>query len=167
MRGAARSSTILYGPPIDRDRIRGDVPPDRPGEEASVDIRTNPMLKRFMEVGEAQVSRITNQLLANEKFLQAVQNIVSKTLSARGTLDKSLRSALATMNLPSTGDVEGLKSRLDDLDRTLTDLDARLERLEKKLTGGVEAGPAASKTRAGPRTRKAPSSKKAGESGDR
>lgn len=131
-----------------------------------MDIRTNPMLKRFVEVGEAQLGRITNQLLANEKFLQAVQNIVSRTLAARGTLDKSLRTALATMNLPSTGDVEGLASRLDDLDRTLTELDARLERLEHRLTGGGEPGAGSPKKSTGPRTKKAPSSKKVG-SGDR
>lgn len=131
-----------------------------------MDIRTNPMVKRFMEAGEAQVSRVANQLLANEKFLQAVQNIVAKTLSARGSLDKSLRSALATMNLPSTADVEGIKARLDDLDRTMTELAARMSRLEERLSPG-EGAPAgqasAPKKKAAPKAKKSPAGKKAGE----
>lgn len=134
-----------------------------------MDILTNPMVKRFMEAGEAQVNRLTNQLLANEKFLQAIQNVVSKTLSARGSLDKSLKSALATMNLPSTADVETIASRLDDLDRTLTELSARLARLEDRLPEGNGAqGSAPKKKATSPRTtKKAPAAKKAGEKAGR
>lgn len=112
-------------------------------------IRTNPVVKRFVEVGEAQVSRMTNQLLANEKFLLAVQQVVSRTLSAKGNLDRSLRSALATMNLPSTADVEGLKAKLDDLDRTMTDLDAKLARLEERMVAGGGSAPAKKKASSG------------------
>lgn len=100
-------------------------------------LSSNPVVKRFMEMGEAQVGRLANQLLANERFVQAVQQMVSRTLAARGMLDKSLRSALATMNLPSTADVEELRRRLDDLDRTITELDAKMDELRERLAGGA------------------------------
>lgn len=116
-------------------------------------LRSNPVVKRFMEAGEAQVGRLAGQLLANERFVQAIQQIVAGTLAARGTLDKSLRGALATMNLPSTADVEELRRRLDDLDRTMTELDAKLDRLEARLAGA----PAAAR----PKAKRAPA-KKAG-----
>lgn len=109
-------------------------------------IRENPMVKRFVEVGEAQVSRMANQLLSNERFIQAIQQIVSGMLGARGTLDKSLRSALATMNLPSTRDFEEIRRRLDDLDRTMTELDSKLDRLETRLGGTEPAAPPKKRT---------------------
>ena len=113
----------------------------------------NPRWKQLLELGEAQISRIAGQVLANETFVQALQGAVSKTLEAKGTLDKSLRSALATMNLPSTADVEALRKRLDDLDRTLVELDEKLTRLDKKLAAPAKA-PRAAKAPAKPRKKK-------------
>lgn len=117
-------------------------------------IRSNPVVRKFVEAGEAQVGRLANQLLSNERFVQAIQQIVATTLSARGTIDKSLRSALATMNLPSTADVDELRRRLDDIDRTVTELDGKLGRLEEAL---ATRAPAAKK----PAARKAPAKKPA------
>jgi glycine cleavage system regulatory protein len=85
-------------------------------------------LKALFET--AQMNRLITQLLSNETFLATMQSLVSRTLAAKGSLDKSLRGALATMNLPSTGDVESLRKKLDDLDRTITELDAKFTRLE-------------------------------------
>ncbi len=107
-----------------------------------MDIRSNPVLKRVMEASEAQVGRLASQLVSNERFIQAIQQIVAGTLAAKGTLDKSLRGALATMNLPSTRDFEELRRRLDDLDRTMTELDAKLDRLEDRLGAAPAAAPA-------------------------
>lgn len=120
-------------------------------------IRSNPVVKRVMEAGEAQVGRLAGQLLSNERFVQAIQQMVAGTLAAKGTLDKSLRGALATMNLPSTADVDELRRRLDDLDRTMTELDVKLGRLESKL-GAPQKEPAKA-----PAKKRAPAKKKAEE----
>jgi len=122
-----------------------------------VGIRSNPVVRKVMEAGEAQVGRLASQLLSNERFVQAIQQMVAGTLAAKGSLDKSLRGALATMNLPSTADVEELRRRLDDLDRTMTELDAKLDRLEAKLGAGQ---PAPAKA---PAKKRAPARKKAEE----
>jgi polyhydroxyalkanoate synthesis regulator phasin len=137
---------------VDRGEGAGEIAADL---EGTVDIRSNPVVKRVVEAGEAQVGRLANQLLSNERFVQAIQQIVSGTLAAKGTLDKSLRGALATMNLPSTRDVEELRRRLDDLDRTMTELDAKLDRLEDRLGGEGRSAAAAApaKTPASPKKR--------------
>jgi len=122
-----------------------------------VGIRSNPVVRKVMEAGEAQVGRLASQLLSNERFVQAIQQMVAGTLAAKGSLDKSLRGALATMNLPSTADVEELRRRLDDLDRTMTELDAKLDRLEAKLGAGQSAPAKA------PAKKRAPARKKAEE----
>ncbi|HWV36964.1 MAG TPA: hypothetical protein VN033_00640 [Vulgatibacter sp.] len=109
--------------------------------------RSKALVKRVMEVGEAQIDRVVGQLLANERFVGAVQGVVAGSLAAKGSLDKSLRSALATMNLPSTADVEELGRRLDRMERVLAELDEKLSRLEApaKATKARTAKPEAPK----------------------
>ncbi len=111
-----------------------------------------------MEAGEAQVDKMVNQLLSNERFVSAIQGVVSTTLAARGSLDKSLRSALNTMNLPSTADLADLGKRLDRLDRLLSELDGKMARLEK--SAGATSAPATKKAAAGKKAT-APAVKKA------
>lgn len=97
-------------------------------------LRDNPVMKKLVETGEERVGKLAQQLLSNEKFVTAVQSIVSQALAAKGTLDKSLRSALSAMNLPSTADVEALRGKVDELERLLSSIESKLDTLasEKK-----------------------------------
>jgi polyhydroxyalkanoate synthesis regulator phasin len=54
---------------------------------------------------------------------------VTRALSAKGVLDRSLRGALSAMNLPSTADVEALKGKIEDLEQLLAQLEAKVDRL--------------------------------------
>ena len=92
-------------------------------------LKDNPVMKKLVETGEERIGKLAQQLLSNEKFVLAVQSLVSRSLSAKGALDKSLRSALAAMNLPSTADVEVLRSKVDDVERLLSSVEAKLETL--------------------------------------
>lgn len=92
-----------------------------------------PVFRKLLETGESQVARLVTQVLSSERFIAAVQEISSRTLAARGTLDRSLKAALASMKLPSTADVDELRRRLDDLDRLMTELHAKLGRIEDKV----------------------------------
>lgn len=87
-------------------------------------------MRKMVEAGEAGIGRLAGQLMGNDRFVAAVGAVVSKTLAAKGTLDKSLRAALASMNLPSSSDVEAVHRKLDELERALADLEARLSQLE-------------------------------------
>jgi polyhydroxyalkanoate synthesis regulator phasin len=88
-------------------------------------------MRKMVEAGEAGLGRLAGQLLSNEKFVGAIQAIVARALEAKGTVDKSLQAALATMNLPSRADVEAVERKLDELERLLSEVEARLAKLEE------------------------------------
>ena len=67
--------------------------------------------------------------LRDHDSVATIQALVSSTLAAKGTLDKSLRSALSAMNLPSTGDLEILREKVDELERLLASVEGKLDQL--------------------------------------
>ncbi|MFL5318493.1 MAG: hypothetical protein ACJ790_02475 [Myxococcaceae bacterium] len=95
-------------------------------------LKDNPVMKKLVETGEERVGKIAQQLLSNEKFVAAIQTLVSRSLAAKGTLDKSLRSALSAMNLPSTADVELLRGKVEDLERMLSSIESKVEQISSK-----------------------------------
>ena len=110
--------------------IRRGLTPPHPGHMVrGAMLKNNPVMKKLVETGEVRIGKLAQQLLSNEKFVGAVQTIVGKTLQAKGTLDKSLRGALSAMNLPSTGDVESLKAKVEELEKLLTSVEGKLDQL--------------------------------------
>lgn len=95
-------------------------------------LKENPMFKKMFELGEEQVGKLAQQLLSNEKFVNAMQTIVGNTLKAKGMMDKNVRMALSAMNLPSVADMENLKKKLDELDETIQRLEDSVEKLGDK-----------------------------------
>lgn len=97
-------------------------------------LKDNPVMKKLVETGEERIGKIAQQLLSNEKFVSMVQGIVSRSLAAKGTLDTALRTALSAMNLPSTADLELLRSKVDDLEKLLASVEGKIDTLvnEKK-----------------------------------
>ena len=92
-------------------------------------LRDNPMMKRLVETGEERIGKLAQQLLSNEKFVAAIQTLVTRSLAAKGNLDKSLRSAMAAMNLPSTSDLELLRGKVEDLERLLSSIEGKVDAL--------------------------------------
>ena len=95
-------------------------------------LKNNPVMKKLVETGEERIGKIAQQLLSNEKFVTTVQTIVSRSLAAKGTLDKSLRTALSAMNLPSSADVETLKGKVEELEKLLSSVEGKLDTLISK-----------------------------------
>lgn len=92
-------------------------------------LKNNPMVKKLVQTGEERVGKLASTLLSNENFVAALQSLVSKSLAAKGTVDKSLRSALAAMNLPSSADVESLRTKVEELDRLLSSVEKKVDAL--------------------------------------
>ena len=92
-------------------------------------LKNNPVMKKLVETGEERIGKIAQQVLSNEKFVATVQTLVSRSLAAKGTMDGALRSALSAMNLPSTADVESLRSKVDDLERLLASVESKVDTL--------------------------------------
>ncbi len=95
-------------------------------------LKNNPVMKRLVATGEERVGKLVQQLMSNEKFVVGIQKIVTSALSAKGTLDKSIRSALSAANLPSTGDLETVREKIDELEKLLTSLESKIDALAKK-----------------------------------
>lgn len=97
-------------------------------------LKDNPVMKKLVETGEERIGKIAQQLLSNEKFVSMVQGIVSRSLAAKGTLDAALRTTLSAMNLPSTADLEQLRSKVDDLEQLLASVEGKIDAMvnEKK-----------------------------------
>jgi hypothetical protein len=92
-------------------------------------LKNNPVMKKLVETGEERIGKIAQQLLSNEKFVATVQTLVSRSLAAKGTLDSALRGALSAMNLPSTADLELLRSKVDDLEKLLASVESKVDTL--------------------------------------
>lgn len=90
-------------------------------------LRDNPVMKKLVATGEERIGKVVQQLMSNEKFVTGVQKMVTSGLSAKGALDKSIRSTLSAMNLPSTGDLETLREKIDELEKLLGSLEGKLD----------------------------------------
>jgi polyhydroxyalkanoate synthesis regulator phasin len=90
-------------------------------------LKDNPMMKKLVATGEERIGKLVQQLMSNEKFVAGVQTLVSRALSAKGTMDKSIKSALSAMNLPSTGDLDTLREKIDDLEGLLAQLESKVD----------------------------------------
>jgi hypothetical protein len=95
-------------------------------------LKDNAVMKKLVATGEERVGKIAQQLLSNEKFVTTLQTVVTRSLAAKGTLDKSLRTALGAMNLPSTADLDLLKDKVDELERLLSSIESKIEALAEK-----------------------------------
>lgn len=89
-------------------------------------LKDNPVVKKIVETGEERIGKLAQQLLANEKFVAMIQKLVSSSLAAKGTIDKSIKTALAAMNVPSSSEVDELKARLSSLERAVASLKEQL-----------------------------------------
>jgi len=95
-------------------------------------LKSNPVVKRLVQTGEAQVGKIVQQVLANEKFVAGIQTVVQTTLTAKGAFDRNIRTALSAMNLPSTQDLEQLRNKVGELEVVLVKLDEKVNQLLEK-----------------------------------
>jgi hypothetical protein len=96
-------------------------------------LKNNPVMKRLVATGEERVGKLAQALLSNERFVTALQTLVQRSLTAKGMLDRSLRTALAAMNLPSSEDVESLRRKVTEVETMLGRIEAKLsERLDQR-----------------------------------
>ena len=102
-------------------------------------LRENPMLKKMIATGEEKMSKIASQLLGNERFMGALQKAVTAGMEARGTLERAAQTALSAMNIPTSGDVKKLESKIEELEKVFEGLTSKIAELQKK-----EAAPPAS-----------------------
>jgi type I restriction-modification system DNA methylase subunit len=99
-------------------------------------LKSDVIMKRIMDKSEELIGRITNQVLANEKFLAALQQMISKAVETKGRVDKNVQQALSTLNLPSTADIQKFQEKLAEFEELLDGMDGKVDKILKKLDGG-------------------------------
>lgn len=92
-------------------------------------LKDNPMMKKLVATGEHRIGQLVQQLMSNEKFVTGIQTIVGRALSAKGSVDKSIRIALSAMNLPSTGDLETVREKIEELEKVLGQVEGKIDEL--------------------------------------
>src|SRR5437016_5455516 len=92
-------------------------------------LKNNRIVQKLVETGEVGVGRLAQQVLSNEKFVSAVQSLVTRSMAAKGTFETSMRKALEMMNLPSATDVESLRTKVEDLEQLLTSVERKMDQL--------------------------------------
>ncbi|HEX9604654.1 MAG TPA: hypothetical protein VF973_12970 [Myxococcales bacterium] len=95
-------------------------------------LRDNPVLKKMIATGEERVGKLATQLLANEKLMGALQKTVSAALEAKGLVERNVQTVLATMNIPTSGDVQKLQGKIEELERVFEGLSAKIAELQKR-----------------------------------
>ena len=111
-------------------------------------LLANPILKKALSVGEEQAGRVVTKVLASEAVATGLQGLISAAATARTTLETGVQTALKAANLPSAGEVQSLKQKVDELEALLDDLSTRLDAAPPP--GAPPADPAAAPPPAGP-----------------
>jgi len=99
-------------------------------------IRENAVFKRMIATGEERMSKLASQLLSNEKLMGALQKTVSAAIDAKGTVELVAKTALSTLNIPTTGDVHKLEGKIEELEKVFEGLSEKIAELHKKDVAG-------------------------------
>lgn len=106
----------------------------------------NGLVKSLLGLGEERMGEVVSQLLANERFVAAMQGAISQGLEAKRTVDKNVARLLDIANVPTLEDVYQLREKLQELEDLLADVLDRVQaidaRVEGKGEGDEEAAPA-------------------------
>jgi hypothetical protein len=119
-------------------------------EPPAPDKAIGTLIGRLMESGEGAFNKLSEQLLANPMFLDAMR----RTIEAKGRVDKTISGTMDLVNLPSKNDVskimEDLESAVGKLarqERVLTKIEHELAGLKTLVEGLVAAQPRRAKRR--------------------
>jgi hypothetical protein len=91
------------------------------------DVLRHPVLKKAIAAGEEQAGRVVGKLLSSEAVATGLQGLLTAASTARATFDAGVQTALKAANLPSAGEVQALKQKIDELEAVIDDLTARLD----------------------------------------
>jgi hypothetical protein len=90
--------------------------------------------KSILALGEEKMGEVIKLLLANETFVEAMQQTMVGTLQAKRTVDKGISTVLSFANIPSVEDYDVVKGRLEEVETMLISMQQRLAALDARLT---------------------------------
>lgn len=105
------------------------------------------LARTILGLGEERMGELINQLLANERFVNAMQSAVTSSLTAKKSVDKNVTRLLGLVNVPTLEDVDDLRDKLNELEDLLADVADRIRRLDERLEAPKAEAPPKKATR--------------------
>lgn len=96
------------------------------------DDQAGGLAKSILELGEERLHDLVGVLLANERFVTAMQGAVTTSLSAKRSVDKNVTRLLALANVPTLQDLDEVREKLNELEDLLGDIHDRIRRLDQR-----------------------------------
>ena len=75
------------------------------------------------------LSRLAEELLANQTVSQAVAAAMKKGLETKGRIDRNVQTMLQMLNLPTRADLARLQTKLEVIQGSLVNLSLKVDRL--------------------------------------
>jgi hypothetical protein len=80
-------------------------------------------------VAKDLLSRLAEELLANETLGQAFGVAMRKGIETKGRIDRNVQTMLQLLNLPTRADLARLQTKLDVIQGSLVNLSLKVDRL--------------------------------------
>lgn len=91
------------------------------------------IVQQLLNLGEDRMGEVVNQLLANEAFVGALQNTISRSLAAKRSVDTTVGTVLGAVNVPTLEDIEEVRDKLVELEDVMVEVEDRLKRVVKRV----------------------------------
>lgn len=111
----------------------------------------NGLVKSLLGLGEERMGEVVSQLLANERFVAAMQGAISQGLEAKRSVDKNVARLLDLANVPTLDDVYQLREKLQELEDLLADVLDRVQAIDARVEGGADDDEGAAAKKGGAR----------------
>ena len=90
-------------------------------------------IKKILSMGEEKMGDITNELMSNPKFANALGATIQKAMETKGKFDKNVQILLGALNMPTKEDYDRLADRVSALNKSLNELELRIDDLIHRL----------------------------------
>lgn len=101
------------------------------------------LFEKLYEVGEENLARMTEELLSNPAFSEAMGKTLRNAAETKGKVDENIAVLLGLLNLPSKADYDRLLAKVETVQGSLVNLNIKLDRL---LAAQVQKSKTPSKT---------------------
>jgi uncharacterized coiled-coil protein SlyX len=98
-------------------------------EHTSADTLIGGFLSRLRDSGEGAFNRLSEQLLENPVFLDALR----RTLEAKGQVDRTISGTLDLMQLPSKNDTQRVTEMLEEISTRVAKQQRMLTQIEQDV----------------------------------
>jgi hypothetical protein len=103
--------------------------PETFSEHLDVFQASHAVLKQNVQFWDLLMRQYAEGLLRNQQFLDLTGRAVESTFQFRQQIDQLVEAALATMQLPTRGDLDRALHKLNELEGQLRDLHEKVDRL--------------------------------------